>query len=124
MNKRLTAFAGVVLLLFWGSIFGAIQMLMFLPGTIQDVADASLVSNLSTLYLGIMPSAVAYYSWGKAISMAEQTSEATNYQFINPLLATIIGLIMLHEVPDAGTFIGGAIIIISVIVFSLKGENA
>ena len=30
---------------------------------------------------------------------------------------------LLGEVPDAGIYIGGAVIILSVVVFSLKGER-
>lgn len=105
----------------WSAVFGAIEMLMFLPGTISEIASATAGANLSALYLGLFPSAVAYYFWSKAIALADRTSEATNYLFINPLIAAVIALIMLHEVPGAGTFIGGIIIIVSVIIFSTKG---
>lgn len=54
--------------------------------------------------------------------MAERTSIVTNYLFINPLIAAVIGFLLLGEIPDMGTFIGGAIIIISVVVFTLKGD--
>lgn len=106
----------------YSAIFGAIQMLIFLPGAVMDMAGADTTANLAALYLGIMPSAAAYYFWSKAIVLAERTSEVTNYLFVNPLIAAIIGFLMLREIPDTGTFIGGAIIIISVIVFSTKGN--
>ena len=77
---------------------------------------------MAALYLGVFPSALAYYLWSKSISLAERTSEVTNYLFINPLIATVIALILLHEVPDMGTFVGGIVIIISVIIFSTKGN--
>lgn len=69
-----------------------------------------------------LTSATAYFTWGKAMSYAERTSEVTNFMFVTPLLSTIMGFIILHEVPNAGTFIGGAIIIISIVVFNLKGK--
>ena len=56
------------------------------------------------------------------MSYAERTSEVTNFMFVTPLLSTIMGFIILHEVPNAGTFIGGVIIIISIVVFNLKGK--
>ena len=77
--------------------------------------------NLAALYLGLFPSAVSYYFWSKAITLAKRTSEATNYLFINPLIASVIALIMLREIPGAGTFLGGIIIVASVIVFSTRG---
>lgn len=123
LNRKLSELGYTAMeIVTYSAIFGAIQMIFFLPQTITDVANASLGANLAALYLGVMPSAVAYYFWGKAITIAERTSEVTNYLFINPLIAAIIGFLMLREVPDMGTFIGGAIIIISVIVFSTKGN--
>jgi len=106
----------------YSALFAAIQMLIFLPQAVNEVMQASLTSNLAALYLGIMTSGVAYYFWSKAILLAERTSEVSNYLFINPLIAAIIGFLMLHEIPDIGTFLGGAIIIASVIVFSIKGS--
>ena len=106
----------------WSAVFGAVEMLGFLPGTIQEVTSAAAGANMAALYLGVFPSALAYYLWSKSISLAERTSEVTNYLFINPLIATVIALILLHEVPDMGTFIGGIVIIISVIIFSTKGN--
>ena len=97
-------------------------MLGFLPGTIYEVAAATAGANMAAVYLGVFPSALAYYLWSKSISLTERTSEVTNYLFINPLIATIIALILLREVPDTGTFVGGIVIIISVIIFSLKGN--
>ncbi|MDO4176315.1 MAG: DMT family transporter [Bacillota bacterium] len=112
---------GAMEIVTWSAVFGAIEMLVFLPGTLTEVAAATAAADLSAIYLGVFPSAVAYYFWSKAIALADRTSEATNYLFINPLIATIIALIMLHEVPGIGTFAGGIIIIASVIVFSIKG---
>ncbi|WP_304508281.1 DMT family transporter [Anaerotignum sp.] len=74
------------------------------------------------VYLGALPSAAAYFFWGKAMSFAERTSEVTNFMFITPLLSTIMGFIILKEIPNMGTFIGGGIIIISIILFNLKGK--
>lgn len=105
----------------YSSVFGAIQMLVFMPGAVTEMIHADFTVNLAALYLGIMPSAIAYFLWSKAIVLAERTSEVTNYLFVNPLIAAVIGFIMLKEVPDAGTFIGGAVIIVSVVIFSTKG---
>jgi len=106
----------------YSAIAGTVQMLAFLPQTISDISSASMTANMAALYLGVMPSALAYFFWSAAISRAERTSEVSNYLFINPLIAAVLGFLMLHEIPDMGTFIGGIIIIASVIVFSTKGN--
>ncbi|NLD19200.1 MAG: EamA family transporter [Clostridiales bacterium] len=101
---------------------GTILLLPFLPQTVSQMAAADPVVIAIVIYLGIMPSAVSYLLWSKGIALAERTSEATNYIFIIPLLSTVMAFLMLHEVPDLGTFIGGAVIIASVVVFSIKGK--
>lgn len=106
----------------WSAVFAAIQTIFLLPRAVSEVMDASFAANMAALYLAVLPAAVAYYLWSKAIEITERTSEVTNYLFINPLIAAIIGFMMLGEVPDMGTFIGGAVIIISVVIFSMKGS--
>ncbi|MDD3395100.1 MAG: EamA family transporter [Anaerotignum sp.] len=101
---------GAILLGFW-SIEG-----------IQQLANSDMSHILALVYLGALPSAAAYFFWGRAMSLAERTSEVTNFMFITPLLSTIMGFIILNEIPNMGTFIGGALIIFSVIVFNLKGK--
>ncbi len=88
----------------------------------RQLASASPKHILALIYLGAFPSASAYFFWGKAMSFANRTSEVTNFMFITPLLSTIMGFIILKEVPNMGTFIGGALIIFSIIVFNLKGK--
>lgn len=101
---------------------GVFLLLGFSFQGISQMATANPGEIFSVIYLGVMPSATAYFLWGKAMSLSEKTSEVTNYMFITPLISTIMGFIMLHEVPNAGTFIGGAIIISSVVLFSIKGR--
>lgn len=106
----------------YSAIFGTIQTVVFMPGAISEMMQADIYSNLSAIYLGVIAGGVAYYLWSKALVLSERTSEVTNYLFVNPLIAAIIGFLMLHEMPDMGTYIGGAIIIASVIIFSIKGN--
>ena len=105
----------------YAAVAGAVQLVFFIPSGISDMLTADTQAVMACIYLGVFPSAIAYCLWAMAISLADRTSIATNYLFINPLIATVIGIIMLHEVPGLGTVAGGAIIIISVIVFSKKG---
>ena len=107
----------------YSTIFGAIQTAVFLPEAFVDFIHADTSGKLGILYLGIFAGAIAYFLWGKALALTERTSEVTNYLFVNPLVATIIGFLMLKEMPDAGTYIGGVIIIISVVLFSMKGQK-
>lgn len=101
-------------------ISGAIILLIFTPQTISDIMTADISSILVAIYLGLMPSATAYLLWAKAMTYADKVSEVTNYMFVTPLLSTLLGFLILSEIPDMGTIIGGIIILASVICFNLK----
>ena len=102
-------------------ICGAILLGFWAGDGLHQLAGASVSHIIALIYLGALPPQRHIYM-GKAMSYAERTSEVTNFMFVTPLLSTIMGFIILHEVPNAGTFIGGAIIIISIVVFNLKGK--
>ena len=89
---------------------------------ISQLGAASAGEVFSVIYLGVMPGAAAYSLWGKAMALSERTSEVTNYLFVTPLLSAIMGFILLHEMPNGGTFIGGAVIIVSMVLFGIKGR--
>ena len=109
----------------WSMVSGALLLLFFLPQTLTQIGQAA-VSGLSALmaavYLGAMPSATAYLLWSRAFSLAEKTSDVTNYQFLTPLLSTAMGFAMLGEIPSLATIVGGLVIIASLVIFSRKGR--
>lgn len=124
MTRKLGAMGYTALeIVTYSMICGAILLGFWSVQGFRQLAQASPSHIIALLYLGAFPSALAYFMWGKAMTFAERTSEVTNFMFVTPLLSTLMGFVILHEVPNAGTFIGGAIIIISIVVFNLKGKN-
>lgn len=101
----------------YSMICGAILFLFFLPNAVTELVTASSIQILVVLSLGIFSSGVAYVLWGKALFIAEKTSEVTNFMFVTPLLSTILGFLFLKEIPSMGTFIGGAMILIGLVLF-------
>lgn len=106
----------------YSMLFGAILLGFCAAESFRQLAASDAKHILSLVYLGAFPSAAAYFFWGRAMHFADRTSEVTNFMFVTPLLSTIMGFVLLKEVPNLGTFIGGAIIIISIIFFNLKGK--
>ncbi len=103
---------------------GTLLLLLYLPSSISQLATAPLKYWIVAIYMGIFPSAVAYLLWSKALSIAENTSQVTNFMFITPLLATIMGFLVRKEIPGAGTIVGGVIIIGGLLVFQrVKSGN-
>jgi drug/metabolite transporter (DMT)-like permease len=109
-------------IVFYGVTCGTLMLLFYLGPSVTEVSTATIIELLSLLFLGIFPSALAYFFWGMALSLAKRTSEVTNYMFLTPLLSTVFGFLLLQEIPSVGTFLGGGVIIISIVLFNLKGK--
>lgn len=123
MNRKLSSCGYSALEIVTYSILCGTLLLSFWSAQGMDEMLSAGQKEIATLvYLGALPSAAAYFLWGKAMSYAERISEVTNFNFFTPLLSTIMGFLLLKEVPNAGTFIGGAIIIASIVLFHKKGK--
>lgn len=101
--------------------FGTVMLSGFLPASIKEINHAPGIQWIYILILGIFSSAAAYVSWSKALAIADQISQVSNYMFITPFLTIILGIIIAHEVPDQATVAGGAIILFGVFIFNFGG---
>ena len=99
---------------------GAILFLFATKQSIEAWMTATPLQISATIFLGVFSSGLTYVLWGMAFSLAKRTSEVTNFLFLSPLISTIFGFLLLNEIPNNGTFIGGGIIIISLVVFNMK----
>lgn len=96
----------------------------FLFKGINEVRTASIYHLCVLFMLGILSSAIAYYLWAIALSLTTNTSEVTNYAFLTPFFATCFGSFILKEIPNFGTILGGLVIIVSIVLFSIKGKKS
>jgi len=104
------------------SIFaGTIILLAFLPKVLPELKNSVWQANLSVIIMGIVCSGIAYLLWSKALALADKTSDVTNVLFISPLLTAIMGFFTLLEIPSIGTWVGGVIIAVGIILFE-KGK--
>jgi drug/metabolite transporter (DMT)-like permease len=71
------------------------------------------------LYLGIVPSLIAYATWAIALSRLP-AGRASNFLYCVPPVATLIGFVWLGEVPTALGIVGGALALGGVVVVNLK----
>ena len=101
------------------SIFiGTIMLSIFLPTAVKEVSSAPMIQLFYIIILGVCSSAIAYVAWSKAFERANQTSQVTNYMFITPFITSVLGFLLVDEVPDGATLVGGGIIILGVLVFN------
>jgi len=106
------SFFAATLLLSWGA-----------REAVYECRAASLGYLAVAVYLGVFPSALAYLLWAKALALASQTSAVTNYMYLTPLLSLFLEYMILAETPGLGTFLGGAVILGSLVLFNLKGRR-
>ncbi|MHB9314785.1 DMT family transporter [Fusobacterium polymorphum] len=103
-------------------IFGSFQLLIYSPKSFLNIVNFNLLIFLSILYMGLFPSIIAYIFWTRALEMSKVTTEVTSFMFVTPILATIMGIVILGDIPKISTFIGGGIIILGMILFN-KTKN-
>ena len=103
-------------------LFGTCLLAIFAPSAVGEVSQAPGIQYFYLLVLGIGSSAIAYVSWAKAFSKAKKTSQVSNYMFVTPFLTSIQGFLLVGEVPDQATLIGGSLILLGVLLFNFGGK--
>ena len=103
-------------------VASAFMFLLFLPQAIEEVRTAPIQSLLAVLFMGIFPSAIGFLLWTKALSIAKQIGDVTNFMFVTPLLSTLLEIILIGDIPDTGTIIGGLMILFGVALFNNRAR--
>ena len=118
LQRKLTKTYSALQASTYSIFFATIMLCIFLPGSINKAIHAPLIQMLYVLILGVFSSAIAYIAWAKAISLAEKTTYVSNYMFVTPFLTTILGFIMINEIPAKATILGGIIILSGLFIFN------
>jgi drug/metabolite transporter (DMT)-like permease len=98
-----------------GCIIGAIACLPFAGSLVTEVQDAPVAAILGMVYLGAVPTALAFSTWAYALSRmpAGQLGVTT---YVVPTIVVIAGVIAFQEIPGILAIIGGVICLIGVAV--------
>lgn len=96
-----------------GCAIGMVATLPFAGDLVRDLTDSSVQGILGVLYLGAIPTALAFSTWAYALSRmpAGQLGVST---YIVPPLAIIMGVVVFQEVPAVLAVVGGVVCLVGV----------
>ena len=101
------------------SIFaGTLMLAFFSPTAFRELAAAPAAQYIYVALLGVFPSAIAYVSWSVAFSKAERTSQVSNFTVLTRFFTSLLGILILGEMPNAATLVGGGITLAGVLLFN------
>ncbi|MBM7770674.1 drug/metabolite transporter (DMT)-like permease [Actinokineospora baliensis] len=106
----------------FGCVIGAVATLPFSGQLVADLQTAPLSSTIGMVYLGLFPTALAFYTWAYALSRTTAgRMGATTY--VVPALVLLMSWLFLGEVPAALTLVGGALCLLGVAVARSKNSS-
>ncbi|MDQ6434069.1 DMT family transporter [Mesorhizobium sp. LHD-90] len=103
----------------WNMVIGGLMLSPALPSALSQAVTANSEALLSAIYLGIIPSFVAYGAWAVALSRLP-ASRASNYLYCVPPVATFIGFVWLAEAPGMLGIVGGLLALGGVVIVNLR----
>ena len=105
-------------------LFALIFTTPFMLGEIQTnniLLNDSLII-LGVLYLGIISTAGAFFLWNKGMEMMD-AGIGSLFFFFQPLVGSFLGWLLLNERLDLNFFIGGALILVGVLIVTIKKKE-
>ncbi len=103
----------------WNMVIGALCLAPALPSGLAQAADAGLPGLAAAIWLGVVPSLIAYATWAVALSRLP-ASRASNFMYCVPPVATLLGFVVLGETPTLLGIVGGAMALGGVVVVNLR----
>lgn len=94
-------------------VIGMVVCLPFLGSLLRDLAAAPTTSIVGVVYLGVVPTAIAFTTWAYALSRTSAGRLGVTTYAVPPL-AIALGWVLLQEVPTLVAVLGGALSLIGV----------
>lgn len=94
-------------------VIGAVACLPYLPALVREVATAPAPASWGLVYLGVVPTALAFSTWAYALARTDAGRLGVSTYLVPPItIGMSAGL--LAEVPSALAVVGGAICLVGV----------
>ncbi|WP_410874083.1 DMT family transporter [Nocardia sp. A7] len=102
-----------------GAIAGAVVLLPWAPRMARELAEAPLSTTIGVIYLGLVPTGLAFLLWAYALSHTPAGVTASS-SYAVPALAIVMSWIFLAEVPTPTALLGGTLCLTGVAIARLK----
>jgi drug/metabolite transporter (DMT)-like permease len=119
LQKRLLPKVDSLTMTWLGCLVGAVACLPFAPVLLRELAAAPTSATLSVVYLGVFPTAIAFITWGFALTRttAGRLGAAT---YAAAPLAVLMSWAVLGEIPTPFALIGGTLCLTGVLIATLR----
>ncbi|HVJ41783.1 MAG TPA: DMT family transporter [Dongiaceae bacterium] len=106
----------------WTMLFGALFLSPGLLSGIDQAMAAPTAARNAAIYLGVVPSFIAYGGWSVVLSRLP-AGRAANLLYCIPPVATLIGWLWLDELPGLFGTVGGVMALGGVIIVNLRAAK-
>lgn len=93
---------------------GTAVMLIYLPQLIRELPHAPIVATSWVIFNGIFPATLSYLLWSFVLANSP-TTRAASYLYLVPLVATLMGWLLLGEIPTWLSIGGGLLALVGAI---------
>lgn len=98
---------------FLACTIGAAGCLPFVPALVDDVGSASTGAVTALVYLGVVPTALAFSTWAYALARMDAGRLGVTTYLVSPV-AVGLGALLLDELPAVLALVGGAVALVGV----------
>jgi drug/metabolite transporter (DMT)-like permease len=122
-QKRLLARVDALTMTWIGAVAGTVALLPYLPALLAELATAPAAATAGIVYLGVFPTAVAFLTWGYALSRttAGRLAAAT---YTVPPIVVLLSWTLLGEFPAPLALTGGLLCLVGVAVATRRARPA
>jgi drug/metabolite transporter (DMT)-like permease len=98
---------------FLACAIGAVACLGFTPGLLADLATAPTGATAGLVYLGLVPTALAFSTWAYALARMDAGRLGVT-TYVVPPITIVMSAVLLGELPPVLALVGGAVCLVGV----------